>query len=280
MIAKDVAKQTKRPAETAKKSTTTAKKPKVEITHDENKADVAVVFLGDLDQAFELNDAKNKKSLRDSIKKSCPSWNVHVCITHLHINIGGIDFDTAKATIPKLADIQKTMPIVALVLLPGPETNPATYQPFLIELLNQTQPMVTIGLMTTCVEDLWQKTAAEITSYHTYMTNLYTTFMASCPRISVINLTQPAEFRPKATVQSFVDRLSGRVRPLIPSSKDIKTAMNQATTAAATGNLDFGTAEDVQQFNNIKKIVAKEKKNNKTAANTQTVQLRNQNSQQ
>ena len=101
-----------------------------------------------------------------------------------------------------------------------------------------------------------------------------------CPRISVINLTQPAEFRPKGTVQSFIDRLSGIIRPLIPSSKDIKTAMNQATTAAATGHLDFGSADDVQTFLNVKKLVYKEKKNNKNATTTQQVQLRSQNSQQ
>lgn len=279
MIAKDVAKQTKRPAE-AKKPKIAAKKPKVEIVHDENKANVAIVFLGDLDQAFQLNDANNKKTLRDSIKKSCPTWNVHVCITHLHMTVGGMDLETAKNTIPKIADIQKTMPIVALVLLPGVATNPAAYNPFLIELLNQTNPMVTIGVMTSMVDDLWQKTDAEVTAYHTYMTNLYTIFMQSCPRISVINLTQPAEFRPKATVQSFIDRLSGRIRPLIPSSKDIKTAMNQATTAAATGHLDFGSAEDVQTFLNVKKLVSKEKKNNKNATTTQQVQLRSQNSQQ
>jgi len=87
-------------------------------------------------------------------------------------------------------------------------------------------------------------------------------------------------YRPKTTSQSILDRLTGRVRPLIASSKDIKTAINQAATAAATGNLDFGTAEDVQNFNNIKKNVAKEKKANKNAPSTTQVQLRRLNSQQ
>ena len=278
MIAKDVAKQTKRPADNSKKPKTVAKKAKVEISFDENKTNVAIVFLGDLDQAFKLNEETNKKSLRDTIKKSCPTWNVHVCVVHVHVNME-TDFETAKTVIPKLADIQKTMPIVAMVFLPGESTNSAAYKPFLIELLNQTQPMVTIGVMTTLVEDLWQKDAAAITEYHTYMTNLYTVFMQSCPRISIINLMQPAEYRPKTTSQSILDRLTGRVRPLIPSSKDIKTAINQAATAAATGNLDFGTAEDVQNFNNIKKNVAKEKKANKNAPSTAQVQLRRLNSQ-
>ena len=56
--------------------------------------------------------------------------------------------------------------------------------------------------------------------------------------------------------------------------------MNQATIAAATGHLDFGSADDVQTFLNVKKAVNKEKKSNKNAAATQQVQLRSQNSQQ
>ena len=271
-------KQSKRPAENTKKSKP-EKKAKLDISFDENKTDVAVVFIGDMAQAFELTVEKNKKSLRDSIKKSCSTWNTHVCFIHQDLKIQA-DCEPAKLVIPKISDIQKTMPIVTMVFLPSYETNIAAYTAFLTELLTQVQPMVTIGSMPTLIDDLWQKDATALTTYHTMMTNIYTVFMTTCPRISVINLSQPAEFRPKVSVQSFIDRLSGRIRPLIPTSKDIKTAINQAATAAAKGNLDFGTADDVQKFNNIKKAIAKEKKVNKNATATQQVQLRSQNSQQ
>ena len=93
-------------------------------------------------------------------------------------------------------------------------------------------------------------------------------------------MVQNGAWSAKGGMVLFLNKISDqRVRPLIPSSKDIKTAINQAATAAATGNLDFGTAEDVQNFNNIKKNVAKEKKANKNAPSTAQVQLRRLNSQ-
>ena len=186
------------------------------------------------------------------MKSFFPQWNLLVVFTHLKID-NDEDCKTATALIPKIAEIQKTMIIGTLVILPGTATNTSIYNQFLVELIKQVDPLTTVGVMTTCNDDLWQQTAEEVTRYQAYKLNLYTMFMASCPRVNVISLNQPAEYKPKTEPKVFIDRLAGRIRPLVPSVKDIKTVTRIAETDASNGVLDFGNAEDQQLYKNLKK---------------------------
>ena len=228
------------------------KKQKIETQYNDEKPDLAIIFAGTLDQAFELNNAANKKILRDKLKSFFPQWNLLVVFTHVKIT-NDEEVRTATALIPKIAEIQKTMIIGTLVILPGSDTDTSIFNQFLVELMKQVNPLTTIGVMTTCTDDLWQQTTEEITKYQAYKLNLYTMFMATCPRVNVISLSQPAEFKPKTPPKVFIDRLAGRIRPLVPSTKDLKTVTKIAETEAVNGVLDFGTAEDQQMYKNLKK---------------------------
>ena len=86
---------------------------------------------------------------------------------------------------------------------------------------------------------------------------LYQMFMEKIPRVNVVNLMNPAEYRPKTKVNSFLDRISGRIRALIPDVNSYKTVVKQKETAALTGVIDFGNAEQQQAFKNLAKPLQK-----------------------
>merc|ERR1711941_104318 len=101
--------------------------------------------------------------------------------------------------------------------MPGSETNTTYYTPYIIKLLQETSSIVTIGVLPTYLKDLWQEKEEEVTKYHELMKTFFNIFMTNCPKISVITLMQPAEFKPKTTTETLIDRLVGRIRPLIPA---------------------------------------------------------------
>ena len=64
---------------------------------------------------------------------------------------------------------------------------------------------------------------------------------------------QPAEYRPKTKVNSYLDRMAGRIKPLIPDITSYKTALKVDEAKAANGVIDFGNAEQQQAFKNLNK---------------------------
>jgi hypothetical protein len=225
------------------------KKPKTEQNSGE-KPPLSLTFIGNLDQPFQLNDPKNKQYLRAKLEHAAPQWNIHVQFIHLIIATNQ-DLKTAQKTIKALADIEKNTPIGALIFLPGEDTQFAVFSELITEVLKKITPIVTIGALTLVDEDLSSKTDAEVVTYQAYMLGLYTMFLQKCPRVNIINLMQPGEFRPKTKTTSFLDRMAGRIKPLIPDIKSYKTVVKEQAAQAANGVIDFGNAEQQQAFKNL-----------------------------
>ena len=225
------------------------KKPKTEQNSGE-KPPLSLTFIGNLDQPFQLNDPKNKQYLRAKLEHAAPQWNIHVQFIHLIIATNQ-DLKTAQKTIKALADIEKNTPIGALIFLPGEDTQFAVFSELITEVLKKITPIVTIGALTLVDEDLSSKTDAEVSTYQAYMLGLYTMFLQKCPRVNIINLMQPGEFRPKTKTTSFLDRMAGRIKPLIPDVKSYKTVVKEQAAQAANGVIDFGNAEQQQAFKNL-----------------------------
>ena len=225
------------------------KKPKTEQNSGE-KPPLSLTFIGNLDQPFQLNDPKNKQYLRAKLEHAAPQWNIHVQFIHLIIATNQ-DLKTAQKTIKALADIEKNTPIGALIFLPGEDTQFAVFSELITEVLKKITPIVTIGALTLVDEDLSSKTDAEVVTYQAYMLGLYTMFLQKCPRVNIINLMQPGEFRPKTKTTSFLDRMAGRIKPLIPDVKSYKTVVKEQAAQAANGVIDFGNAEQQQAFKNL-----------------------------
>ena len=225
------------------------KKPKTEQNSGE-KPPLSLTFIGNLDQPFQLNDPKNKQYLRTKLEHAAPQWNIHVQFIHLIIATNQ-DLKTAQKTIKALADIEKNTPIGALIFLPGEDTQFAVFSELITEVLKKITPIVTIGALTLVDEDLSSKTDAEVSTYQAYMLGLYTMFLQKCLRVNIINLMQPGEFRPKTKTTSFLDRMAGRIKPLIPDVKSYKTVVQEQAAQAANGVIDFGNAEQQQAFKNL-----------------------------
>ena len=113
--------------------------------------------------------------------------------------------------------------------------------------------MVCFGFQTLLDIDLSAEDDESVKTYQASMLALYQMFMEQIPRVNVVNLMQPAEFRPKTKVNSFLDRISGRIRALIPDVNSYKTLIKQKETTALTGVIDFGNAEQQQAFKNLAK---------------------------
>ena len=232
------------------------KKQKTEQNSDE-KPPLSLTFIGNLDQPFQLNDPKNKQYLRAKLAHAAPNWNIHVQFIHLVINTDA-DLKTATKTIKALGDIEKSTPIGVLSFFPGEDTVVSVFSELISEVLKKVTPIVTVGSLTLYDKDLSVCTDAEVQTYQAYMLSLYTMFLSKCPRVNIINLMQPAEYRPKTKVNSFLDRIAGRIKPLIPDVNSYKTVVKEKEAQAANGVIDFGNAEQQQAFKNLS--------NNKTQA--------------
>ena len=125
------------------------------------------------------------------------------------------------------------------------------FSELITEVLKKITPIVTIGALTLVDEDLSSKTDDEVNTFQAYMLGLHTMFLQKCPRVNIINLMQPAEYRPKTKTTSFLDRMAGRIKPLIPDVKSYKTVVNEQAAQAANGVIDFGNAEQQQAFKNL-----------------------------
>lgn len=225
------------------------KKPKTEQNSDE-KPPLSITFIGNLDQPFQLNDPKNKQYLRTKLEHAAPQWTIYVQFIHLVIN-NNQDLKTAQKTIKALPDIEKNTPIGVLVFLPGEDTVVAAFSEFIVEVLKKVTPITTVGTLTLVDTDLYSKSDDDVNTYQAYMLSLYSMFMMKCPRANIINLMQPAEYRPKTKTSSFLDRMAGRIKPLIPDAKSYKTVVNEKAAKAANGVIDFGNAEQQQAFKNL-----------------------------
>ena len=233
--------------------TTQTKKPKIE-KNSEDKPPLSITFIGNLDQPFSLNDPVNKQYLRAKIINSAPQWNLHIQFVHITID-NADDIKQAKKTIKLLAEIQKTTKIGVLVILPGADTNVTFYSEYLTELYLKITPLVSVGVQTLINVDLAASTEDVVKTYQAYMLLLYQMFMEKIPRINVINLMQPAEYRPKTKVNSFLDRMAGRIKQLIPDITSFKTALKESEAKAANGVIDYGNAEQQQAFKNLSKPI-------------------------
>ena len=225
------------------------KKPKTEQDSGE-KPPLSLTFIGNLDQPFQLNDPKNKQHLRAKLEHAAPQWNIHVQFIHLVIN-NNEDLKTAQKTIKALPNIEKNTPIGALIFLPGADTVVPVFSEFITEVFKKVSPIVTVGALTLIDADLSSKTEDEVNTFQAYMLSLYTMFLTKCPRVNIINLMQPAEYRPKTKATSFLDRMAGRIKPLIPDVKSYKTVVQEKTAQAANGVIDYGNAEQQQAFKNL-----------------------------
>ena len=239
----------KKIANTTDKPKPSDKKPKIEQNSGE-KPPLSLTFIGNLDQPFQLNDPKNKQYLRKKLEHAAPQWSIHVQFIHLIIATNQ-DLKTAQKTIKALPDIEKNTPIGALVFLPGADTVVSVFSELITEVLKKVTPIVTVGTLTLIDEDLSSKSDEEVVSFQAYMLSLHTMFLQKCPRVNIINLMQPAEFRPKTKTTSFLDRMAGRIKPLIPDVNSYKTVVKEKAAQAANGVIDFGNAEQQQAFKNL-----------------------------
>ena len=229
----------------------TSKKQKID-EEPEDKPPVSFIFIGNLNQPFELTDAKNKQYLRAKLSSAAPQWDVHVLFVHLEL-VTNDDLKLAKKTLTELVKVQKSTPIGILAFLPGSDTNLPTFSEYISETLKKLDPMVCVGIQTLLDVDLSAKDDETVKTYQASMLALYQMFMEKIPRVNVVNLMNPAEYRPKTKVNSFLDRISGRIRALIPDVNSYKTLVKQKETSASTGVIDFGNAEQQQAFKNLAK---------------------------